>query len=158
MHGALCFHDRKGLAVFAIEDVVDVPFALAVGHAGHLDLGFDGVFGPTGVSKVEIDIASARFVFGDFIGIERLGIGGFRFRGCELRPEAANLFLQPSDLVVFLLKERFPLLDGFHVKGKFDGGDFAFVESALLVGRPIAVIEPLHEIEQASQRDHGILR
>ena len=93
VHGAFCFHDRKGLAVLAIEDVVDISFAFAVGHAGHLDLGFDGVFGPTGVLKIEIDIASARFAFGDFIRVERLGVGGFRFRSCELRPEAANLFL-----------------------------------------------------------------
>ena len=159
MHRALGLNNRQGLAVFAVEDVVDIALLLGVGHSLDLDLGFHITRQlPSGISQVQVDIAAAGLVFGNLVWVE-FGLLGIRLAGGGKRLLLrADLLLKPLDELFLLGDKRLLGLDGLDVQGKLHGGDGGLIEAPWLICRAVAVIHPLDEVEKAAQRKHGVLR
>ena len=114
--GALGLDQGQGLAVVAPEHIVHVALALAVGHAGDLDLEVDGrVQVPAGFLQQHVDEGLAGFSFGivvrvRFGGVGLLRGGNFGLQLLELVRQGSLLLEGRGQLVVTLLQAGFELL------------------------------------------------
>ena len=169
LHGqarALGLEDGERSAVLAVEQVVDVSRArvprLGDRHPMHFPLD-NGVLAecPAREAEVPVDVALPRLVLRDLLGVELAGFLVLGPCGGKLFGGVPELPLELLDLPV-LLGDEGPLgLDGRNLRsgeGHALRRDLPLVEGPDFVVRTVAVVDPVDEVEEGAQREHGVRR